>query len=163
MALPSSGQQGRRPPGRGLGWPGQVDEGVRAGLGWPARPMERPVISTLPEAHPQADSARKQGYAQPRPQDGAPSPDPSVSRETMASDRAEQVPRETSGATEHRIEDQGRDAVTDQYAADVMGFGPFPAPGTGFRTAGDVAATTPLGQETTPMARAVAHQLLVQE
>ncbi|HLN76140.1 MAG TPA: ParA family protein [Nocardioidaceae bacterium] len=48
---------------------------------------------------------------------------------------------------------------------DPLSFGPYPAPGTlGIRTAADLAAgAVALADESTPMARSVAHQLLVKE
>jgi len=49
-------------------------------------------------------------------------------------------------------------------APDVSPFGPYPAPGTSVRTAADLAASAvALADESTQMARSVAHQLLVRE
>jgi chromosome partitioning protein len=55
--------------------------------------------------------------------------------------------------------------VPDHSPTDAATFGSHPTPGTAaYRTAGDVAAgALALADETTPMARSVAHQLLVRE
>ena len=53
----------------------------------------------------------------------------------------------------------------EQEPVDVSRFGPHPAPGTQYRTAGDIAASVvDLAQDgSTPMARSVEHQLLVKD
>jgi chromosome partitioning protein len=54
--------------------------------------------------------------------------------------------------------------VSQSEQLDVSRFGPHPAPGSPYRTAGDIAASVPTGVDaSTPMARAVEHQLLVKE
>ena len=62
----------------------------------------------------------------------------------------------TSGLTQNRV---GRSVA----AVDAAQFGPHPAPGTTVRTAGDVAASDLTEDDSTPLARSVAHALLVRE
>ena len=48
-------------------------------------------------------------------------------------------------------------------AVDLSGFGPHPAPGTPYRTAGELAGLGLAGDDSTPLARSVEHALLVRE
>ncbi len=84
----------------------------------------------------------------------------SVAGSTIDSTRGDApVSRETDNTTA----DKEMTVVTERQV-DAAQFGPHPAPGTVYRTAGEVASQTmPLDDDSTPMARSVAHQLLVKE
>jgi chromosome partitioning protein len=85
---------------------------------------------------------------------------PVVSRETMslpASTPLVEAARSAVSAIEES-------PVSQSDQLDASRFGPHPAPGTPYRTAGDIAASAAPGEDgSTPMARAVEHQLLVKE
>lgn len=182
LGWPDPVGQGAEP---GLGWPLQrVSEAapIRGEAGFSkASPMgmpgtnERPVQPTEkaastpeitrypqnPQVHPHASRAAEEG---------------GVSRETMgqltrprvadvdiASEPTAGVSRETKSKTVASNIDE-ENVVTDK-PMDPSSFGPYPAPGTfGVRTAADLAdGAIALADESTPMARSVAHQLLVKE
>ena len=169
----------------GLGWPRQrVSEAApirgEAGLSKanpagvpetkvrPVQPTETaastPEITRYPQnpqVHPHASRAVEEGgvsretmgqSTQPIVADVDITPEPTVgvSRETKSESVVSNIDEEN--------------VVTDQ-PMDPSSFGPYPAPGTfGVRTAADLAdGAIALADESTPMARSVAHQLLVKE
>ena len=138
-----------------LGWPDPESAHAGAGLGWPSRGAPKHGFPQNPQARPHP------------PTDVPSSP---VSRETMAGAAAGTVAvAEAATAAVSRetppLAEKETTLVTHDQGVDVSRFGPHPAPGTGtYRTAGDVATESmPLDDESTPMARSVAHQLLVKE
>ena len=69
----------------------------------------------------------------------------------------QQPPSPTSSTGALSAADPGREPV------DPSRFGPHPAPGTPYRTAGDLAALGLAADASTPLARSVEHSLLVRE
>jgi chromosome partitioning protein len=164
----------------GLGWPGgEREEPVDLGLGWPAtepdagggghvRPGSLPPRSTLSKStYPQNPQVRPH-VSRVEMKEG-------VSRETMAppveqegasvSESPSPVSRETEDfsadarAEEHALSDPSTEPVQEPSP-----YGPYPAPGTTVRTAGDIAADPwAMADDSTPMALSVAHQLLVNQ
>ena len=132
------------------------DPRVIEGLGWPEGEAQ---YTTLPLGWP--DFERYPQNPQVRPQRSVSVPKDDVSRETLQVDAEPVDPAPDTSATTEET------AVTqpEQEPVDVSRFGPHPAPGTQYRTAGDIAASVvDLAQDgSTPMARSVEHQLLVKD
>jgi chromosome partitioning protein len=123
-----------------------------------------PIPPPLGEGYPQ--------NPQVHPHTGTADPGPNVSRETMSevpqapgwssNEAANPVSRETSYPDTAGVEKES--FVTDQ-PMDPPPYGSYPSQGVpGVRTAAELASgALALADESTPMARSVAHQLLVQE
>jgi chromosome partitioning protein len=170
------------PSPSGLGWPDDLDETVDDGLGWPTLeatsrpqpPSTTPSDLVRPGPVSTLGSERYPQNPQIHPHPGVATPGQDVSRETMESGAAsDSLPETDETASVSRETDPQRmtDILTEEYPVtdlpmDTSRFvGPFPAPGaSGVRTAAELAAgALALDDESTPMARSVAHQLLVNE
>ena len=138
------------------------DDTLPRGHSHPSDPVSPPAENGYPQNpqfHPHVGSAVS-GQA--------------VSRETMEASNAMDdisddgsdgpVSRETGRPSPSEVASNKENVVTDQ-PMDTSRVGPYPASGTpGVRTAADFAVgALALADESTPMARSVAHQLLVQE
>ena len=157
----------------GIGWPEPAEDYPSTPLGWPEpqgdsgrRPGRYPQDS---QVHPQpGDSAARGPVSRETVGPGAADLSAPVSRETLAqppTNGAQNQPSRDSTATGSDDQPAGEEiSVNHSDAMDTSRFGPHPAPGTPYRTAGDIAATTLAADDgSTPMARAVEHQLLVRE
>ena len=170
--------EARRP---GLGWPEPLQETVDNGLGWPDSDAVQRAVSASPgevDAGASVDNSTRESERYPQnpqihPHPGAATDFGAVSRETMARlaeregdvvpDEMPPVSRETEGGPPTQTD--FKESVVNDQPMDGSSFGPYPATGTsGVRTAAEVAnGALALADESTPMARSVAHQLLVNE